>query len=135
MSLAEQGEEGYAATIDHQAAMADLLRARLLASGWRVVNQTPLPLVCFTRPGLNPSALLAALREQQVAWMSELELDGEPVMRACITSFRTTADDVEQVVEAMNSLVSGMDRKPEELHSTKAARGAAPSPAERLVQV
>jgi hypothetical protein len=70
------------------------------------VNATPLPLVCFTREGLVPSILLAALREQQVAWMSEAVLGGVPVMRACITSFRTTEQDIHWVVERMNSLFS-----------------------------
>jgi glutamate/tyrosine decarboxylase-like PLP-dependent enzyme len=106
MSLAERGEAGYAAMIDHQARIGDLLREQLAASGWRIVNSTPLPVVCFTRDGLAPTALLAAMRERQIAWMSEAMLDGQPVMRACITSFKTTADDIEQVVSEMNRLVS-----------------------------
>ena len=62
--------------------------------------------MCFTRDGLVPGALLAALRERQIAWMSEAQLDGVPVVRACITSFRTTEQDIEWVVSEMNSLVS-----------------------------
>jgi hypothetical protein len=86
--------------------MGQVLRNSLSATGWRIVNCTPLPLVCFTREGLVPSNLLAALRERQIAWMSEAQLNGVPVMRACITSFRTTEADIESVVREMNSLVS-----------------------------
>jgi glutamate/tyrosine decarboxylase-like PLP-dependent enzyme len=105
MSLAERGEAGYAAMIEHQARMGNLLRELLAASGWRIVNSTPLPVICFTRDGLAPTALLAAMRERQIAWMSEANLGGVQVMRACITSFRTTASDIEQVVAEMNRLV------------------------------
>ncbi len=104
MALAEQGEAGYAEQIDHQTRMGTLLRESLAASGWQIVNHTPLPLVCFTRPGLDPARLLALLRTHQVAWMSEARLAGMPVIRACVTSFRTTADDVAAVVDALNGL-------------------------------
>jgi glutamate/tyrosine decarboxylase-like PLP-dependent enzyme len=104
MALAERGEAGYIEMIDHQTRMGQLLRSSLEATGWRIVNSTPLPLVCFTRDGLVPSTLLAALRNHQVAWMSEAVLGGVPVMRACITSFRTTEHDIHWVVDQMNSL-------------------------------
>jgi len=106
MALAEQGEAGYAEKIEHQARMGEFLRERLIASGWRIVNKTPLPVVCFTRDGLKPSNLLAELRDGQIAWMSEAEMCGVPVVRACITSFKTTAEDIEFVVDAMNRIVA-----------------------------
>ena len=106
MSLAERGETGYAEMIDHQARMGNVLRELLTASGWRIVNATPLPVVCFTRDGLAPTALLAAMRERQIAWMSEATLGGIPVVRACITSFKTTERDIEHVVGEINGLVT-----------------------------
>jgi glutamate/tyrosine decarboxylase-like PLP-dependent enzyme len=104
MTLAERGEAGYAEMIEHQARMGDLLRDRLTASGWRIVNSTPLPVICFTRDGLAPAILLAELRDKQIAWMSEATIAGMPVIRACITSFRTTEQDIEFVVNEMNEL-------------------------------
>ena len=108
MSLAERGEAGMAEMLEHQTRMGDVLREALKASGWRIVNSTPLPVVCFTRDGLVPTALLAMLRERQIAWMSEAKLAGIPVIRACITSFRTTERDIEWVVGELNSLASGL---------------------------
>jgi glutamate/tyrosine decarboxylase-like PLP-dependent enzyme len=104
LALAERGEGGYAAMIDHQAAMGDRLKQLLVRSGWRVVNDTPLPLVCFTRDGLETSKFLAALYERQIAWMSEVRLRGASVLRACVTSFRTTEADVEWVVRQMTKI-------------------------------
>ncbi len=108
MALAERGETGLAAMLEHQTRMGNVLRQALKASGWNVVNTTPLPVVCFTRDGLVPTALLAALRERRIAWMSEAKLGGVSVIRACITSFRTTEQDIEWVVDEMNGLASDM---------------------------
>jgi glutamate/tyrosine decarboxylase-like PLP-dependent enzyme len=106
MALAERGESGYAEMIEHQTRMGDLLRGALRASGWRIVNSTPLPLVCFTRDGLVPATFLGALHQRQIAWMSEAQLGDTPVVRACITSFKTTEADIAWVVGEMNRLVA-----------------------------
>jgi glutamate/tyrosine decarboxylase-like PLP-dependent enzyme len=109
LALAERGESGYAEMIEHQARMGEVLRGSLDRAGWRIVNKTPLPLVCFTRDGLNNSRFLAELHRRQVAWMSEVQLDGDrPVLRACVTSFRTTEEDIEWVVGEMSRIVAGM---------------------------
>jgi glutamate/tyrosine decarboxylase-like PLP-dependent enzyme len=105
MALAQLGESGYTEMIEHQTRMGDVLRNRLRASGWRIVNSTPLPLVCFTREGLVPTDFLAALHQRQIAWMSAAHVGDIPVVRACITSFKTTEEDIEWVVSEMNRLV------------------------------
>src|SRR5215471_4211459 len=103
LALANLGEPGYAALIEYQARLGNVLRQALTASGWQLVNETPLPLVCFTRENLAPAAFLAALHRRQIAWMSEARI-GAPVLRACITNFRTTEADIHQIVEDMNQL-------------------------------
>ncbi len=110
MTLAELGEAGYADMIEHQTRMGQLLRRALRATGWRILNSTPLPLVCFTRDDLDPGKLLAELREGQVVWMSEVQIGGVAAVRACITSFRTTQTDVEWVVSEMNRLFADAGR-------------------------
>jgi len=104
MALAHHGESGQIEMIDQQARMGHVLREALTASGWQIVNSTPLPLVCFTREGLVPSDFLAGLRERQIAWMSEAVIGGVPALRACITSFKTTEADIRWVVDEMNRL-------------------------------
>ncbi len=105
LALAQYGESGYVDLIEHQARMGDVLRESVERAGWRVVNNTPLPLVCFTRDGLVAGTFLADLYERQIAWMSEVRLgDGAPVVRACVTSFRTSQSDIEWVVREMTRL-------------------------------
>ena len=107
MALAHHGEAGTVAMVEHQARLGDALRDALRRTGWRIVNATPLPVVCFTRDGLDPAAFLAKLHARQIAWMSEVRLAGAaPVLRACITSFRTTESDIEWIVGEMSTLAT-----------------------------
>jgi glutamate/tyrosine decarboxylase-like PLP-dependent enzyme len=106
LSLAELGLDGYAALVEHQAAMGDALRERLVATSWEVVNETPLPLVCFThadvRSGrLTTADVLASIHARRRVWISETVLRGERVLRACITSFRTEPGDLDVVIEEL----------------------------------
>jgi hypothetical protein len=92
--------------IEHQTRMGDVLRDSLVASGWRVVNKSPLPVVCFTRDGLDLPAFLQGLRDNQIAWMSEVRISGAPAVRACITSFNTTESDIFDVVRKITQLAN-----------------------------
>jgi glutamate/tyrosine decarboxylase-like PLP-dependent enzyme len=111
MALAQQGEAGYAEMIEHQTRMGNVLRDALRVSGWSILNSTPLPLVCFTREGLVPGEFLASLHKRQIAWMSEARVGNIPVVRACITSFRTTERHIHWVVSEMNRLAGITDEK------------------------
>lgn len=106
LALAHQGEVGYVEMIEHQTRMGNVLRSLLQRTGWRIVNETPLPLVCFTREGLDTTKFVRSVLERQIAWMSEVRLgNGVPAIRACITSFRTSESDLVRVVDEMNQLI------------------------------
>lgn len=113
VTLAEAGGEELAARIEHQAAMGELLRAKLAAAGWQILNQTPLPVVCFTHPRLTAaqlSMLLDRLYGQGTVWISETRLRGRlPALRACITSFRTQAEDVAYLVSVLEDTLGWLD--------------------------
>jgi len=107
LALAQQGESGYCDMIERQTRMGEFMREALKSAGWRIVNTTPLPVICFTREGLDTAKFLTTLQQRQIAWMSEVRLgNGEPVLRACITSFRTTESDIQDVVHEMSLLTS-----------------------------
>jgi len=104
--LANHGEARQAEIIEGQAEIGNFLRELLTRSGWRIVNSTPLPAVCFTREGLDQTKLVSSILERQIAWISETNLRGAPVLRMCITSFRTTRDDIHAVVDQLNELAT-----------------------------
>jgi glutamate/tyrosine decarboxylase-like PLP-dependent enzyme len=106
MSLLERAMPGYAAMIEYQAAIGEHLRSALADSGWEIVNRTPLPLVCFTRNGLDIERLLDQMHVRQIAWMSKVPVKDRPAVRACITSFRTGKDDIDHVVAEMTDLAT-----------------------------
>jgi len=109
LSLLVAGWEGYITVIRHQTAMGDLLRQQLTAAGWEIVNQTPLPVVCFV-DGANSKGRTAPYIEgvaRQVvasgdAWLSSTRLyRDQPVLRACITNFSTTPEDVSALIQSL----------------------------------
>ena len=108
MALAELGDSGYAELIEHQAAMGDLLRAKLRSAGWLVVNQEILPVICFTHDRIrcgqrSTHDLLQTLYARGRAWISDVVLGGnERVLRACITSYHTTPADIDVLLAELN---------------------------------
>jgi glutamate/tyrosine decarboxylase-like PLP-dependent enzyme len=110
-SLAELGLDGYRELIERQAAMGDRLRELLAGAGWTVLNQTPLPLVCFTHPSLETGRksqagqLVHEVVERRRVWISKVVLPGgRPAARACVTSFRTGEDDLGVLMEELETV-------------------------------
>ncbi|HEU4410176.1 MAG TPA: pyridoxal-dependent decarboxylase [Polyangiaceae bacterium] len=109
LPLAVAGFRGYAEAIEGQAALAASLRRRLEAEGWVVVNDTPLPLVCFvdgTRPDGRTARFLAAAsaraRASHGVWVSLVRLaSGARALRACVNNVRSAEGDVAALVEGL----------------------------------
>ena len=115
LTLAVAGWEGYAATIRRQTAMGDRLRARLRESGWDVVNDTPLPVVCFQdlrTPRGRTREFVGQIARRVVssglAWISPARVGPMPVLRACVTNFRTGPEHVDALVQELDEARSGL---------------------------
>ncbi len=108
LTLAELGEQGLAAMIERQAALGQELRGKLEAAGWRLANRTPLPVVCATHPrilegAISTRAVVERAQARGQVWVSEVMLAGRiPAVRACVTNYRTTAEDIRFLVEELN---------------------------------
>ncbi|WP_242884242.1 pyridoxal phosphate-dependent decarboxylase family protein [Actinomadura litoris] len=107
LSLAVAGRDGYAEQIDHDADLADALRAGLSDAGWELVNDTPLPVVCFADPA-NPAwehhaDLARTVVEGGSAWISPVKLAGRAALRACVISHRTTPAHIDALVQTVNA--------------------------------
>jgi glutamate/tyrosine decarboxylase-like PLP-dependent enzyme len=110
LTLAVAGWEGYASTLRQQVALGELLRSELQSTGWRVVNDTPLPVVCFVdathADGSTPEFLKDIARrivQSGEAWVSTTLAGGRTVLRACITSYATQATDVQALVRLLGN--------------------------------
>jgi glutamate/tyrosine decarboxylase-like PLP-dependent enzyme len=117
LTLATTGWSGYAQVLRHQVEMGKLLRERLIASGWSVVNRTELPLVCFTPANESWDTMMHQKAAEAVvasgkAWISSVLLGGKvPALRACITNYRTGPQDIETLMavltEVRDAVVAG----------------------------
>jgi glutamate/tyrosine decarboxylase-like PLP-dependent enzyme len=108
MTLAELGEEGLARLIDAQTELGGELRGKLAASGWELVNDAALPVVCATHPAIREGrttvrAVVEGVLARGRAWVSEVLLRGRlPAVRACITNYRTTSADLDVLMEELS---------------------------------
>jgi glutamate/tyrosine decarboxylase-like PLP-dependent enzyme len=110
LSLLVAGWEGYEQALRHQTEMGNLLREKLRASEWHIVNDTPLPTICFddAREGVeNTLERLAGIARPIVdggqAWISTTRVGGVlPVLRATVTNYRTQPSDVDALVDELN---------------------------------
>jgi glutamate/tyrosine decarboxylase-like PLP-dependent enzyme len=109
MAMAELGAEGYERKIDHMALMGDELRRLLGEAGWRVLNTTRLPLICFTHEALDSgrvdrAELLQRIYSRRKVWISRTRLAGGiQALRACITNYRSQIRDLESLVAELQA--------------------------------
>jgi len=109
LSLAVAGWSGYEVAIRRMVALGRELRERLEARGWRLVNDTPLPVVCFVdgrREDGDDGVYVASICQTAVrsgrAWISTIDTGGgKRALRACITNFETRAEHLGELVETL----------------------------------
>jgi len=102
LALAVAGEEGYCETLRHQVNMGAALRNKLSAAGWTLVNETPLPVVCFEKAGTLPAETIAkAVADSGMSWITTTGFEGRTVLRAGISNYRTTEKDLDILIEAL----------------------------------
>lgn len=102
LSLAVAGWQGYAAHVEHSLDLAEQLRSRLSQGGWRVVNQSPLAVVCIAPPDEgNVKDIVSRVLATGKAWVSAASFEGREVIRACVTSGETTENDIAVLVECL----------------------------------
>ncbi|HEU4533022.1 MAG TPA: pyridoxal-dependent decarboxylase, partial [Polyangiaceae bacterium] len=137
LTLVTLGEAGLRAAIERQAAAAERLRDALRGRGWLLLNDTPLPLVCFTHPRVRGGEIAARAIAERVqaggrAWLSEVALGGEGrpaerALRACVTSFRTSDDDLDALLGALDDALGDPLGDPRVTPGRARATGGAPA--------
>ena len=86
--LASLGEEGLRNIVDRMFELADELRELLSDRGWKIVNDTRLPIVCFTHPDLQGNSaevrrLVRSLQAEGRLWISDVKVSNQTVLRYC----------------------------------------------------
>lgn len=111
LTIAVAGWHHIAVLVEKEIALGQTLRSILSERGWRIVNQTQLPVVCFADPDAEPSdraaadSLAQAVVKSGKAWISSTVLaNGDACLRACITNFETDESDLVALAEALDSV-------------------------------
>lgn len=107
--LLTSGWAGIAETIDSCFARGARLRDALGPRGWRIVNRSRLPVVCFrdraarrAAPG-HHAAIVEHVNRRETSWISRALLgDSREAIRACVSNRRTTDTDVGVLLDELD---------------------------------
>lgn len=107
LSLLIYGWQGYEKAIDHQKEMGDILKNRLLESGWAIKNYSDLPVICFSDPRYEDgsefcSAIVKNVLSRGKSWMSVYTIKNTLTLRACITNYTTSEKEIDALVSELN---------------------------------
>ena len=107
LSLLIFGWEGYEQVINRQTNLANVLRSKLTDHNWVISNDSPLPVVCFSDPGLQNQTDFAPFVLQRIyasrkSWVSLYPIAGVSTFRACITNYLTNEADLDELVQEFN---------------------------------
>ena len=105
LSLATMGWEGYRSLVRNSLNLSDHLKTLLSDNGWSVVNDSPLAVVCFedVEGVLDLNQIAASVVGDGRTWISSVKYEGRKVLRACITSHRTTQDNLNDLIDALSA--------------------------------
>jgi glutamate/tyrosine decarboxylase-like PLP-dependent enzyme len=123
MTFKAYGAEALARSIEEDIELADLMGQLVRdAEDLELVCEPSLSVCCFRHRPANVAdedlnthneALLSALQRDGRAYLSNVTLAGRFALRACITNFRTTNEDIRETVRLVQELgntVSGRSR-------------------------
>ena len=104
MLLAEWGEKKLSRMLNHQLEMGHYLRELLAENGWKIVNESPLPVVCFKHQDKEVAMekILNSVLERKKTWLSKVDYNGESILRACVCSYKTKKEHIRLFVEELN---------------------------------
>jgi len=96
------GTDAFREAVAHGIALAEHAEAVLRSRpGWEVVTPASLGIVCFTRAGVDDSAVSAQMVSEGYAASSTTVLRGQTVLRLCTINPRTTFAEIEETIDRM----------------------------------
>jgi glutamate/tyrosine decarboxylase-like PLP-dependent enzyme len=102
LSLAAAGWDGFGQHIERSVALLGLLQLQLTARGWTTLNEPLVGVLCVVPPewvAVRP--IVNHVLASGKAWVSVIVTEGREVVRACVTSGMTTAEDISDLTNAL----------------------------------
>ncbi len=84
-----------------------LMKKKLEETGWKVYNETDLPILCFNRPDklVDPKWIhnfVQKLIQKGRMWLSVYPVGDIPCARACISNYNTRKSEIDTIVDLIN---------------------------------
>jgi aromatic-L-amino-acid decarboxylase len=104
LSLAAAGWAGYGRHVERSIALTELLKEKLLARGWSIVNDSPVAVLCIQPPLRFGDArtIVGRILSAGRVWVAAASFEGREIIRACVTHGETTTDDITELVDALD---------------------------------
>jgi glutamate/tyrosine decarboxylase-like PLP-dependent enzyme len=112
LSLAAAGWGGYARHVERSVALIRRLAGALATRGWTICNEPALGVLCVRPPMADDDtvrAIVGRILTSGRAWISAATFEGRAVIRACVTHGEASADDIAELVEALEAARAGED--------------------------
>lgn len=116
LSVKVLGLGWFARLVKHGRALARYAEAKLREAGFEILSGEQLAIVCFRHVAAGMSGeqldthnrrLLDAVRASGEAFLSSTRLEGRFAIRFCLINWRTSADDVDRVIDVLLRLARG----------------------------
>jgi aromatic-L-amino-acid decarboxylase len=103
------GVSAFREAVDHTLDLAGYLAERIRATpGLQLVAEPALTAVCFRIAAADDAGQAATIKwlaDEGIALFGPARVDGRVVIRACITNYRTSREDVDDIVERLADAV------------------------------
>jgi len=104
LSLAAAGWAGYGKHVERSIALTELLKEKLLARGWAILNDSPVAVLCIQPPARfgDVRTIVGRILSAGRVWVAAATFEGREIIRACVTHGETTTDDITELVNALD---------------------------------
>ncbi|HXA34793.1 MAG TPA: pyridoxal-dependent decarboxylase [Steroidobacteraceae bacterium] len=104
-ALASAGWDGLGAHVERGVEVVDRIREKLTLLGWTVANDSALAVLDVVPPaGLGPVRdLVRRVVASGRAWVAPATFEGRDVVRICATNGETALEDVDALIDVLNS--------------------------------
>jgi glutamate/tyrosine decarboxylase-like PLP-dependent enzyme len=105
LALASAGWEGLGTHVERGVEVIERVKERLIASGWRIANDSPLAVLDAIPPAAmgDVRTLVRRVVASGRAWIAPATFEGQDVVRICATNGETSLADVDALVAALNA--------------------------------
>ena len=106
LALATAGWEGLGDHVERGVEVIECVKGRLIASGWRIANDSPLAVLAAIPPAAlgDVRTLVRRVVASGRAWIAAATYEGQDVVRICATNGETALADVDALVAALNGI-------------------------------